>query len=158
MGKKTWTTGAAVALAAWAALSSAPAQAGIDASVFVQVAPPAPRYEMVPAPRPHRAWVPGHWEWRHHRYLWVPGHFVRARPGYYYAQPRWVRDGHRWGYHPGGWNRWHGRVADRDHDRIPDHRDRDLDNDGRPNYRDRDRDGDGVRNRRDARPDNPRRY
>lgn len=164
MGRKLWSGAAAAVFAAGAALLAAPAQAAVNASVYVQVAPPAPQYEVVPAPRRGHAWVPGHWEWRRHRYVWIPGHFVAARPGYYYAQPQWVQYGHRWGYHPGGWTRGNppgyghpGRGPDRDRDGIPDRVDRDLDNDGRPNHRDWDRDGDGVPNHRDRRPDNPRR-
>jgi len=77
-----------------------------------------------------------------------------ARPGYYYAQPQWVRQGDRWGYHAGGWTRGgppqqvHGHPAGR----------RDRDRDGTPDRWDRDRDGDGVPNRHDMRPNNPYRY
>ena len=156
MGQGIWITAAAIA--ASAALLGAPAQAQVNASVFVQVAPPVPYHEVVPAPRRNHAWVPGHWEWRHHQYVWVPGHFLRARSGYHYAQPRWVQYGSRWGYHPGGWERSRHRGPDRDRDGIPDRWDRDLDNDGRPNHRDRDRDGDGVPNHRDRAPDNRYRY
>lgn len=144
--KRTWIASAAAAMAAAAALLSLPAQARVDASVYVQVAPPAPRYEVVPAPRHGHDWVPGHWEWRRHAYVWVPGVFVTARPGYYYAQPQWVQYGNRWGYHGGGWHRGHGHGrGDRDHDGVA-------------NRYDRDRDGDGVANRYDRRPDNRNRH
>lgn len=158
MKKRNWTLAAAAAITAAAALLGAPAQAQVNASIFVQVAPPAPLYEARPAPRRHHAWVPGHWEWRRHQHVWVPGHFVRARAGYHHGQPRWVRHGSRWGYHPGGWSRVGHRGPDRDRDGIPDRRDRDLDNDGRPNHRDWDRDGDGIANHRDRAPDHRRRY
>jgi WXXGXW repeat (2 copies) len=163
MGTRNWITGTAAAIAASAALFAAPAQAQVNASIYVQVAPPAPRYEMVPAPRHGHAWVPGHWEWRRNQYVWLPGQFVVARTGYYYAQPQWVQYGNRWGYHAGGWHHGHrpvhaGGRRDGDRDGIPDRFDRDRDNDGRPNHRDFDRDGDGVPNHRDRAPDNRRRY
>jgi len=106
----------------------------VMADVVVRFAPPADRYEPVPAPRHGYVWENGHYEWRGSRYVWVRGHWERARSGYVHVQPRWVeRNGH-WHYEARRW--------DRDHDGIP-------------NARDRDRDGDGVPNRYDSRPDNP---
>jgi hypothetical protein len=118
--------------------ASAPASSAVD--IHVQVAPPAPRYEAVPAPRRGWVWVPGYWDWRGHRYAWVQGQWVRERPGYVYHGPRWTERGGRWHMDRGHWGR------------------RDRDRDGVPNRFDRDRDGDGVPNRFDDRPDNPRRY
>lgn len=110
-----------------------------SADVFVRVAPPPPREEVVPAERHGYVWAPGYWDWRGHRYVWVSGHYVRARSGYVYMGPRWVE-------HNGGWRmeRGHWGHGDRDHDGVP-------------NRVDRDRDGDGVPNRFDRHPDNPRR-
>src|SRR5687767_14122437 len=48
------------------------------AQVYVQVAPPSLRHEVVPSPRHGHLWVPGHWAWRGHRHHWVPGHWVVA--------------------------------------------------------------------------------
>jgi hypothetical protein len=107
--------------------------------VTIDIAPPAPRHEVLPAPRRGYAWVPGYWNWAGRRHVWVPGTWVRERRGYVYAQPQWVqRDGH-WVMNRGGWQRG------------------DRDRDGVPNRVDRDRDGDGVPNRADRAPDNPRR-
>lgn len=99
-------------------------------TVVVTVAPPAPRYEVIPAPRRGFAWAPGHWhwEWRQHRHVWVGGHWMRARPGYVYQSPRWVQINGRWNMRPGNW--------------APSRRDRD---------------GDGVPNRMDRAPNNPNR-
>ncbi len=97
------------------------------AAVYVQVAPPAPRVEVVPAPRPGYTWVNGFWDWRGNRHVWVAGHWVRERPGYAYMEPRWVERDGRWYMERRGWE----RSARRDND------------------------GDGVPNRFDSRPNNP---
>ena len=96
--------------------------------IVVTVAPPAPRYEVVRAPRRGSVWAPGHWEWRGHRHVWVGGHWMRARPGYAYQSPRWVQKNGRWNMRHGAWARTRN-----------------------------DRDGDGVPNRMDRRPNNPNR-
>ena len=57
--------------------------------------PPPPRHEVAPRPRHNMVWVPGYWDWRGHRHVWVQGHWVKARPGYYYREPRWVEHGGR---------------------------------------------------------------
>ena len=119
---------------------AAPSMAA-QVGVSINIGPPALRYEAVPEARRGHDWTPGYWNWnaRQHRHDWVAGSWVRSRPGYVYAQPNWVERNGRWEQHRGAWAR-----GDRDHDGIP-------------NSRDRDRDGDGVPNRRDNAPDNPRR-
>ncbi|MBI2768055.1 MAG: thrombospondin type 3 repeat-containing protein [Burkholderiales bacterium] len=143
MSRTKWIAGAVLALSA---LASAPTFAA--ASIYVQVAPPAPLYEAVPAVPYGQQWVPGHWEWRHNRHVWVNGYVVTARPGYFYEQPQWVAVGNGWQYRDGGWAPGHrggGRgYGDRDHDGVA-------------NRYDRDRDGDGVPNRWDRAPNNPNR-
>jgi len=128
----------------WVTVESRPV--GVD---YITVAPPAPRYERIPAPRPGYVWTPGFWEWRHGRYEWVVGDWVAERPGYVYYEPRWVQHDGRWFREDARWEhhereRWERGHGDRDHDGIP-------------NRYDRDRDGDGVPNRYDRHPDNPRR-
>lgn len=137
---------------------------------YITVAPPPPRYEVIPAPRPGFVWSPGYWDWRGNRHEWIGGNWIASRPGYVYTQPRWAqRDGH-WYREEARWER--GPNGDRDHDGIPNRYDRhdgrddhrgdnrgrgDRDHDGVPNRYDRDRDGDGVPNRYDNHPDNRRR-
>jgi len=111
-----------------------------SAVVYVRVAPPEPRVEIVPQPRRGYTWAAGHWEWQNRRHVWVAGNWIRERRGYQYIQPAWVEHDGRWRMQRGNWRR-----GDRDRDGVPDRVDRD-------------RDGDGVSNRQDARPDNPRRY
>jgi hypothetical protein len=98
------------------------------AVVVVREAPPPPRNEVVPTARHGYVWAPGHWEYRHNRYVWVRGNWMRERHGYHYNSPNWVERDGRWVMERGGWARGH-----------------------------RDNDGDGVPNRLDARPNNPNR-
>ena len=135
----------AALLASSAAVFTLPA----SAEIYVNIAPPAPRYEVVPAPRAGYVWVPGYWDWRGNRHVWAKGHWERERHGYYWHPNRWVeRDGHyvlergRWDRQRYAENR--GNYGDRDHDGVP-------------NRYDRDRDGDGVPNRYDNAPNNPHR-
>ena len=120
------------------AAPSLAAQVGVS----INIAPPEPRFEVVPAPRQGYQWTPGYWNWNHSntRHHWVAGSWMPSRSGYYYAEPRWVEREGRWEQQRGAWAR-----GDRDHDGIP-------------NRVDRDRDGDGVPNNRDNAPNNPRRY
>ncbi|MES2975210.1 MAG: hypothetical protein V4757_16465 [Pseudomonadota bacterium] len=136
---KTTFVAASMAIASLGAAVST--QAAAQSSIYVQVAPPAPRVEYVPAPRRNQVWVPGHWDWRGRQYVWMQGHWVRDRPGYVYQQPVWVQRGDRWVRSGGDWRRGN----------------RDRDRDGIPNRYDRDRDNDGVPNRYDNNPNNPNR-
>jgi hypothetical protein len=97
-------------------------------TVIVREAPPAPRDEVVPAPRHGHVWAPGHYEYRHHHYVWVRGMWVRERHGYTYRAPAWEQRDGQWVMRRGGWDRGM-----------------------------RDRDGDGVPNRFDQHPNNPNR-
>ena len=117
------------------------AQAAIE--VFVNVPPPAARYEVVPSPRAGYLWAPGYWNWRSNRHVWTKGHWERERVGYYYYPNTWTEREGRWVHQHSRWDR-NRPMGDRDHDGVP-------------NARDRDRDGDGVPNRVDRHPDNPRR-
>jgi hypothetical protein len=117
------------------AATSLPGMADVDISL--NFAPPAPQYEVVPAPRAGYVWSPGHYVYRDGRHVWVSGSFIAERPGYVYHAPRWVERSGRWYYQAPRWDR---------------------DGDGVANRFDRDRDGDGVRNRFDSRPNNPNRY
>lgn len=57
-------------LAAGAFVSIAPASAQM-----VVLAPPAPVYEVAPAPRVGYVWERGYWAWAQGRYVWVRGHW-----------------------------------------------------------------------------------
>jgi hypothetical protein len=123
------------------------------AAVYVDIAPPAPRVEVVPAARPGYVWAPGHYEWRRGEYRWVSGHYIREVRGKYYHPAHWVERDGRWVYVEPGFRAE--RFAHNENYRGYAYRDRD--HDGVPNGADRDRDGDGVPNKYDRAPDNPNR-
>ena len=57
--------------------------------VVVQVEPPAPRVEAMPAAREGYVWAPGYWSWDGSNYVWVEGRYVPALAGYSYMPPHW---------------------------------------------------------------------
>jgi len=74
--------------------------------VVVDIAPPAPYVEMVPAmPYPGAFWIGGYWGWNGGRHQWVPGRWDRPRAGYAYHPHTWVQQGGRWHLQGGGWVR-----------------------------------------------------
>ncbi len=129
-----WKRKLLLAAFAAASLGVLPMPAGA-ASLYVDIAPPAPRYEVVPAPRAGFAWVPGYWDWRGNHHVWARGHWERERRGYYWHPTRWEQREGRWTLERGRWDR-----------------ERYVENRGLG-----DRDRDGVPNRFDRAPDNPRR-
>jgi opacity protein-like surface antigen len=156
-----------IALGAILAASLMGFGAAAQAQFVVNIAPPAPQYEVVPAPRAGYVWDAGHYEWRNNQHVWVGGQWIAARNGYDYQARRWVQRGNgEWMLAGGNWER-RGPNGDRDGDGIANRYDNhrggrfgpngDMDRDGIANQYDRDRDGDGVRNNRDRFPDDPRR-
>ena len=75
-----------------------------QAELIVTVAPPAPRYEAVPAPRRGYEWEAGHYRWNGHRHVWHSGVWVRSRHGYVYTAPRWEERDGRYVYQPRRWD------------------------------------------------------
>ena len=72
----------------------------------VDMAPPAPYVEVVPAiPFAGAIWLGGYWGWRGGRHYWVPGRWDHPRPGYAWRPHAWVQQGGRWHLHGGGWVR-----------------------------------------------------
>lgn len=127
------------ALVAPATLTPA-AQSGLNISIGSP--PPAPVYEVLPAPRSGYVWAPGYYRWEGGRHVWAPGRWMGERIGY-----RWVAD--RWDHGSNGWHHVAGRW-DRNGNGIPDR------------YEHRaergpwgDRDHDGVPNAYDNYPNNP---
>jgi len=111
--------------------------------VIVQMAPPAPIYEALPAHRSGYVWAPGHYVWNNGAYMWRGGEWMTARPGYSWQQAQWQQraDG-SWFLASGAWIP--ANTASR----------ADRDGDGIRNRYDADRDGDGIVNWNDRRPNN----
>ena len=91
------------------------AMAQVSVNIAIGVPPPAPVYEVVPAPRPGYVWAPGYWDWddHYHKHAWKKGRWERERPGYAYESPRWVQASGGWVLVPG---RWNDRGRHYDHD------------------------------------------
>jgi hypothetical protein len=94
---------ATLCLTAMASLTPALSAAAVN--LDIEVAPPAPRVEVVPAPRPGFYWAPGYWAWRDHHHVWVGGHWIHERRGYHWVPEHWIQAGPRWHFAPGHWER-----------------------------------------------------
>lgn len=95
----------ATALIAISAAAFLPMQsmAQVNLSVVIGNAPPPPRFESVPQPRPGHVWAPGYWNWDGQRHVWIAGQWQPERGGYRYQRAEWVRDGGGWRLDRGGW-------------------------------------------------------
>jgi hypothetical protein len=87
-----------------AAIVSLPATA--KTVVDIEIAPPAPRVEVVPEARVGYVWAPGYWRWNGHRHVWIHGSWVRERRGWHWVPDAWVQkpNGH-WHFVRGHWVR-----------------------------------------------------
>jgi len=99
-------------LCAVIAASSATMPAAAEISINLNFGPPAPRYEVIPAPRPGYAWAPGYWRWENERHVWRTGRWIEARSGSHWVADRWEPKDGRHYYSPGRWE----TVTARDHD------------------------------------------
>jgi YXWGXW repeat-containing protein len=100
-----------------ASLASFTLPAVAAASVYIDIAPPAPRIEHFDA-RPGYVVAPGYWGWKNGKHHWVEGRYVAERKGYRYENDRWVQhDNNKWTMQRGGWSR------DSDGDGVPDRQD-----------------------------------
>jgi len=61
----------------------------------VDIAPPAPRVEVVPAARVGYVWAPG---------VWVKGHYIREHRGHHWVADSWEQRGNRWHRVEGHWD------------------------------------------------------
>jgi hypothetical protein len=94
------------ALGATAALAPAAQAQVVGVDVRIGTPPPAPRYEVVPAPRHGYAWAPGYWAWNGHRHIWIGGHWERVRRDYARYEPaHWQPGPGGWVFIPGHWVR-----------------------------------------------------
>jgi len=94
-----------VALLICAGAIAAPSLGSAAVLVDIDIAPPAPRVEVMQGPRAGFVWAPGYWAWRGGAHAWVQGHWIRERPGYHWVPDVWVQAGPHWHYAPGHWER-----------------------------------------------------
>jgi WXXGXW repeat (2 copies) len=81
-----------------------PTLASARVNVEIDVAPPAPRVEVVPAARAGYVWAPGYWNWSGHEHVWVGGRWVGERHGHHWVNDRWVEHNHHWRREEGHWD------------------------------------------------------
>jgi len=70
-----------------AAALAAPAYAQVNVSI--NIAPPAPQYEPVPAIPSGYVWAPGYWGWNGDHHVWIRGRAILQRQGYRWEPDRW---------------------------------------------------------------------
>jgi hypothetical protein len=88
----------ATTLCLWTAL---PASAAL---IDIEIAPPAPRHEVLPPPRSGFVWAPGFWEWRGREHVWVAGHWERERRGHHWVPAHWDEHNGHYRFMEGHWD------------------------------------------------------
>lgn len=83
---------------------------GTTESYVAYEAPPPPREEVV-SYRPGFVYIHGHWGREGDRWGWRSGYYERMRPGYVYSEGRWERRGGRHVWLDGGWRARAGVVV-----------------------------------------------
>src|SRR5438105_2972991 len=93
------------AIVAASALMGLGSAARADSAIVVQVAPPAPMHEVIPAPRHGYTWAPGHYAYRDGQYVWLSGHWMPERAGQVWREAHWrQRDDGSWVFVEGHWS------------------------------------------------------
>jgi hypothetical protein len=94
----------AVALAGSFAVPLAAHAEGINFNV--DIAPPAPVYEQMPA-REGYVVTPGYYRYdqERHAHTWVKGEYQPARKGEHYVAPEWRQQEGRYGFSEGRWEK-----------------------------------------------------
>ncbi len=99
------------------------------AQISFNIAPPAPRYEVVPTIPSGHVWAPGYWGLSGERHVWVRGRTIVHREGFRWEPDRWEQRDRTFFRTAGHW--------ERDHDFKPvkvkkekKHKDRDNDDRG----------------------------
>ena len=85
------------------ATMSAPAFARLVEVEDVDVAPPPPQTEVVPAERTGYVWSPGYWSWEDHHYVWVKGRWVESHNGSHWVPEHWEQRDTHWHFVHGHW-------------------------------------------------------
>jgi WXXGXW repeat (2 copies) len=87
------------------ALSSIALPAAAQTVISIGVAPPAPRYEVVPAPRAGYVWGPGYWNYQNQKHVWTEGKWQEERRGSTWVANSWVEKDGRYSLEGGRWER-----------------------------------------------------
>jgi len=103
MNNRTKALLMSVCIAGSAVIAPTIASAGIG--IDIDIAPPAPRVEVVPVVRRGYVWAPGYWDYRGREHVWVPGRYIRERHGYHWVPDRWEQRGPHWHRTEGHWER-----------------------------------------------------
>ena len=80
-------------------------EAALARTIYVEIAPPPARVEVIPVQRHGYVWAPGYWGWQHDKHVWVNGRSMRVRNGYQWAPDHWQEVNGRHQYYPGRWTR-----------------------------------------------------
>jgi WXXGXW repeat (2 copies) len=134
MKRTLYTVLAAAAISTPALIAPAmfsPAAAQANLSLTIGTPPPAPIYEVVPAPRAGYVWAPGFWQWEGSRHSWHAGYWMPERRGYNWVPDRWAQVHGGWHHEAGHWDRQVANAhpwGDRDHDGVPNRFDNHPDN------------------------------
>ncbi len=99
--------GALLCIALGTSAMALPGMSYARVNVDIDIAPPAARVEVVPAPRAGYIWAAGYWSWSGHKHVWVAGHWNRARHGEHWVADRWEQRGAKWHRDAGHWERDH---------------------------------------------------
>jgi hypothetical protein len=76
---------------------------GCTGRAYVVEDTPPPLREEVVVYRPGYVWIHGNWARDGRRWAWRGGHFERERPNHVYVQGRWERRGPHFVWIEGGW-------------------------------------------------------
>ena len=108
MLNRKWILGAIVA----SSLGTIPLVSSA-ASIYVEIAPPAPPVEVVPAPRAGYVWAPGYYVYREKHYVWTKGRYEKERHGQYWHPGHWDEQNGRYTFVEPGWH--HEKFAHEGH-------------------------------------------
>ena len=89
------------------AVSAFTAPAYAQVSVNINLAPPAPQYEVVPVLSPGYVWAPGYWGWNGDRHIWIRGRSIAQRDGFRWQPDRWDQRNNSYYRTAGHWQRDH---------------------------------------------------
>lgn len=82
---------------------AAPLISSAAVDIDIDIAPPVPRVEVVPAARVGYVWAPGYWVWQGGAHVWVAGHWMAERRGFHWVPEHWVQNGPHWHFVHGHW-------------------------------------------------------